>query len=74
MGCEQMVQKVLVNNLEKYDLSFFSLVMQLRSINFLEDSKALNGEICKCVKIKVKENLQLCTIIPKPLQLNSKKG
>ncbi len=69
-----MVQKVLVNNLEKYDLSFFSLVMQLRSINFLEDNNALNEKICKCVKTKVKENLQLCTIIPKPLQLNSKKG
>ena len=69
-----MIQKVLVNNLEKYDLSFLNFAMQLRSINFLEDSNALNEKICKCVKTKVKENLQLCTIIPKPLQLNSKKG
>lgn len=69
-----MIQKVLVNNLEKYDLSFFSLVMQLRSINFLEDNNVLNEKICKCVKRKIRENLKLCTIIPKPLQLNSKKG
>lgn len=69
-----MIQKVLINNLEKYDLSFFSLVMQLRSINSLENNNALNEKICKCVKSKLKENLQLCTIIPKPLQLDSKKG
>lgn len=69
-----MIQKVLVNNLEKYDLSAFSLLVQLRIINFLEDNNALNEKICKCVKTKIKENLQPCTIIPKPLQLNSKKG
>ena len=37
-----MVEKILVNNLEKYDLSFFSIVMQLRTINFLQENKALN--------------------------------
>ena len=37
-----MVDKVLINNIEKYELSFFKLAMQLRAINYLEDKKALN--------------------------------
>ncbi len=69
-----MVEKILVNNLEKYDLSFFSIVMQLRTINFLQENKALNEKIYKCAKSKIKENLQFCTTPMKPLQLNAKKG
>ena len=63
-----MVDKVLINNIEKYELSFFKTAMQLRAINYLEDKKALNEKICKCAKTKIKENLQLCTITPKPLE------
>ena len=37
-----MVDKVLINNIEKYELSFFKIAMQLRAINYLEDKKALN--------------------------------
>ena len=69
-----MVEKILVNNLERYDLSFFNIVMQLRTINFLQENKVLNEEIYKCVKSKIKENLQFCTTSIKPLQLNAKKG
>ena len=63
-----MVDKVLINNIEKFELSFFKITMQLRAINYLEDKKALNEKICKCAKAKIKENLQLCTITPKPLE------
>lgn len=42
--------------------------MQLRAINYLEEKNALNEKICKCAKAKIKENLQLCTITPKPLE------
>ena len=42
--------------------------MQLRAINYLEEKNALNEKICKCAKSKIKENLQLCTITPKPLE------
>ena len=42
--------------------------MQLRAINYLEDKKALNEKIGKCAKAKIKENLQFCTITPKPLE------
>ena len=69
-----MVEKILVNNLEKYDLSFFSIVMQLRTINFLQENKALSEKIYKCTKSKIKGNLQFCTTPIKPLQLNAKKG
>ena len=63
-----MVDKVLINNIEKYELSFFKIAMQLRAINYLEHNQALNEKICKCAKTKIKENLQLCTITPKPLE------
>ena len=68
LGCEQMVDKVLINNIEKYELSFFKIAMQLRAINYLEEKNALNEKICKCAKAKIKENLQFCTITPKPLE------
>ena len=42
--------------------------MQLKAINYLEEKNALNEKICKCAKIKIKENLQLCTITTKPLE------
>lgn len=63
-----MVDKVLINNIEKYELSFFKIAMQLRAINYLEEKNALNEKICKCAKAKIKENLQFCTITPKPLE------
>ena len=63
-----MVDKVLINNIEKYELSFFKIAMRLRAINYLEEKNALNEKICKCAKAKIKENLQLCTITPKPLK------
>lgn len=63
-----MVDEVFINNIGKYELSFFKIAMQLRAINYLEDNKALNEKICKCAKAKIKENLQLCTITPKPLE------
>lgn len=63
-----MVDKVLINNIGKYELSFFKIAMQLKAINYLEDRKALNEKICKCAKEKIKENLQFCTITPKPLE------
>ena len=63
-----MVDKVLINNIEKYELSFFKITMQLRAINYLEHNQALNEKICKCAKAKIKENLQFCTITPKPLE------
>lgn len=53
---------------EKYELSFFKIAMQLRAINYLEDNKTLNEKVCKCTKAKIKENLQLYTITPKPLE------
>ena len=52
-----MVDKVLINNIEKYELSFFKIAMQLRAINYLEEKNALNEKICKCAKAKIKENL-----------------
>lgn len=63
-----MVEKILINNLEKYELSFLKFVMQISAINYFEKSNALNEKICKCAKIKIKENLQFCTITPKPLE------
>ena len=63
-----MVEKILINNLEKYELSFLKFVMQISVVNYFEKSNALNEKICKCAKIKIKENLQICTIIPKPLE------
>ena len=63
-----MVNEVFINNIGKYELSFFKIAMQLRAINYLEDNKALNEKVCKCAKAKIKENLQLCTITPKPLE------
>ena len=63
-----MVDKVLINNIEKYELSFFKIAMQLRAINYLEEKNALNEKICKCAKAKIKENLQFCTITPKHLE------
>ena len=45
-----MVDKVLINNIEKYELSFFKIAMQLRAINYLEEKNALNEKICKCAK------------------------
>ena len=63
-----MIDKVLINNIEKYELSFFKIAMQLRAINYLEEKNALNEKICKCAKTKIKENLQFCTITPKPLE------
>ena len=69
-----MVGKVLINNLEKYELSFFKVIMQLRAINYIEKKSTLDEKICKCAKIKIKENLQVCTIMPKPLELKIKKG
>lgn len=48
--------------------------MQLRTINFLQENKALNEKIYKCAKSKIKGNLQFCTASIKPLQLNTKKG
>ena len=69
-----MVGKVLINNLEEYELSFFKVIMQLRAINYIEKNSTLNEKICKCAKIKIKENLQVCTIMPKPLELKIKKG
>ena len=41
-----MVDKVLINNIEKYELSFFKIAMQLRAINYLEEKNALNEKIC----------------------------
>ena len=61
-----MVDKVLINNIEKYELSFFKIAMQLRAINYLEENNVLNEKICKCTKVKIKENLQFCTITPNP--------
>ena len=63
-----MVEKILINNLEKYELSFFKFVMQISDSRALRKSNALNQKICKCAKIKIKEKLQLCTITPKPLE------
>ena len=54
-----MVGKVLINNLEKYELSFFKVIMQLRAINYIEKNSTLDEKICKCAKIKIKENLHL---------------
>lgn len=34
-----MVDKVLINNIEKYELSFFKIAMQLRAINYLEETQ-----------------------------------
>ena len=48
-----MVDKVLINNIEKYELSFFKIAMQLRAINYLEEENALNENICKCAKAKI---------------------
>ena len=45
-----MVDKVLINNIEKYELSFFKIAMQLRAINYLEDKNTLNEKICNCAK------------------------
>ena len=36
-----MVDKVLINNIEKYELSFFKIAMQLRAINYLKEKNAL---------------------------------
>jgi len=65
-----MVDKVLINNMEKYELSFLEFLIELRAINYLENKNALNKEICKCVKKKIKENLHNCIITPKPLDFN----
>ena len=50
-----MVDKVLINNIEKYELSFFKIAMQLRAINYLEEKNALIKEkpeygsiVCRC--------------------------
>ena len=50
-----MVYKVLINNIEKYELSFFKIAMQLRAINYLEEKNALIKEkpeygsiVCRC--------------------------
>ena len=69
-----MVDKVLINNMEKYELSFLEFLIELRAINYLKSNNALNDEICKCVKKKIKEDLHNCVITTIPLDLNIRKG
>lgn len=50
-----MVDKVLINNIEKYELSFFKIAMQLRAINYLEEKNALNEKFANVQKQKLKK-------------------
>lgn len=69
-----MVEKILVNNLERYELSFLKLLMQIGEINYLEKTEAQNKRICKCAKDKILEKLQLCSITTIPIECELKKG
>lgn len=69
-----MVSKIIVNNIEKYEVEYLEILMQLQAINFLKQTGALNNENCNCAKSKIKENLQFCIIKPKTLKFEQKKG
>ena len=69
-----MVSKIIVNNIEKYDVGCLEILMQLQAINFLKQTEAISNENCNCAKSKIKENLQFCIIKPKTLEFEQKKG
>ena len=67
-----MVKNIIINNIDRCNIDVIHKTLELQSINFLKDRKALNEEKFKCAKNKIKNNSQICIINSKYIKLNSK--
>lgn len=67
-----MVKNIIINNIDRCNIEVIHKSLELQSINFLKDKKAVSEEKVKCAKNKIKDNLQIGIITSKYIKFNSK--
>ena len=67
-----MVKNIIIDNIDRCNIDVIHKTLEIQSINFLKDIKALNEEKVKCAKNKIKDNSQICIINSEYIKFNPK--